>query len=81
MHRRVVSLKQTDVSEVHTAPIIALMMEAVRTSETSVYNETTRRYIPESCHLHTRHGENLKSHSLGLVIVFFLLLQWRFGPF
>jgi hypothetical protein len=29
---------------------IALIMEAVRTSETSVYfNETTRRYIPESC--------------------------------
>jgi hypothetical protein len=31
----------------------ALMMEAVRTSETSIYfNETTRRYIPEGCHLH-----------------------------
>jgi hypothetical protein len=28
-------------------------MEAVRTSETSVYyNETVRRYIPESSHLH-----------------------------
>jgi hypothetical protein len=28
-------------------------MEAVRTSETSVYfNETTRRYFPEGCHLH-----------------------------
>jgi hypothetical protein len=37
-------------------------MEAVRTSETSVYsNETTRRCIPESCHLHTRRRENLKS--------------------
>jgi hypothetical protein len=31
---------------------IDLMMEPVRTSETSVYfNETTRRYIPEGCHL------------------------------
>jgi hypothetical protein len=32
---------------------IALIMEAVRTSKTSVYsNETiTPRYIPESCHL------------------------------
>jgi hypothetical protein len=30
-----------------------LIMEAVRTSETSVYfNETTRRYNPEGCHLH-----------------------------
>jgi hypothetical protein len=28
------------------------MTEAVRTSETSLYsNETTRRYIPEGCHL------------------------------
>jgi hypothetical protein len=48
-------LEYTDVSEVHTASIIravtasmiALMMEAVRTSETSVYsNETIGRYIP-----------------------------------
>jgi hypothetical protein len=31
---------------------IALMMEAVRTSETLVYSsETTRRYIPEGSHL------------------------------
>jgi hypothetical protein len=30
---------------------ITLLMEAVRTSETSVYfHETTRHYIPESCH-------------------------------
>jgi hypothetical protein len=34
-------------------PIIALMMEAVRTSETSVnFNVTTRRYIPEDSKLH-----------------------------
>jgi hypothetical protein len=40
-----------------------LMMEAVRTSETSVnFYETTRRNIPEGCHLHTRRRENLKSH-------------------
>jgi hypothetical protein len=25
------------------------------------FNETTRRYIPESCHLHARRRENLKS--------------------
>jgi hypothetical protein len=31
--------------------------------ETSVYfYETTRRYIPESCHLQTRRRENLKCH-------------------
>jgi hypothetical protein len=41
---------------------IVLMMEAVRISETSVYShEITRRYIQESCHLHTRRSENLKS--------------------
>jgi hypothetical protein len=42
---------------------IALMMEAVRTSETSVnFNVTARRYIPEDSKLHTRCRENLKSH-------------------
>jgi hypothetical protein len=45
----------TDVSEEHTTSIIrtiTLMKEAVRTFETSVYfNESTRRYIPKTCHL------------------------------
>jgi hypothetical protein len=41
------------------------MMEAVRTSETSIYsNETTRRYIPEGSTLHTCHRDNLKSYKL-----------------
>jgi hypothetical protein len=38
------------------------MMESVRTSETAVYfNETTRHYVPEGCHLRTRRRENLQS--------------------
>jgi hypothetical protein len=38
-------------------------MEAVRTSETSVYNHFTRQYNPEdSSEHHTRRRENLKSH-------------------
>jgi hypothetical protein len=42
--------------------IIALMMEAVSTSETPVsFYETTRRNIPQDIHLHTRRRENLKS--------------------
>jgi hypothetical protein len=43
-------LKWTEVSEVRKASIIiALTMEAVHTSETSVhFNVTTRRYIPEN---------------------------------
>jgi hypothetical protein len=46
--------------------IIALMMEAVRTSETSVYfNENKWRHIPQG-YLHTRRRENLKSHVVEL---------------
>jgi hypothetical protein len=42
---------------------VALMMEAVNTSERSVnLYGTTRRNIPEGCHLHSRCRENLKSH-------------------
>jgi hypothetical protein len=41
------------------------MMEAVRTSETSVDNNFTRQYNPEdSSEHHTRHRENLKSHKI-----------------
>jgi hypothetical protein len=44
----------TDVSEVRTASIIrAVMLEELRTSETSANsNATTRRYIPENSKLH-----------------------------
>jgi hypothetical protein len=43
--------------------LIALMMEAVRTSETSLnFNVTTRRYIPDDSKLQTRRRENLESH-------------------
>jgi hypothetical protein len=39
------------------------MMEAARTSETSVDIQLrTRQYIPEDSELHTRRRENLKSH-------------------
>jgi hypothetical protein len=39
------------------------MMEAVRTSETSVENNFTRQYIPEDkSEHHTLRRENLKSH-------------------
>jgi hypothetical protein len=42
--------------------LIALMMEAARTSETSVDIQLrTRQYIPEDSELHTRRRENLKS--------------------
>jgi hypothetical protein len=41
------------------------------TTETSVYfNETTRRYIQEGCHFHTRRRENLKSHNFRSTAMF-----------
>jgi hypothetical protein len=71
-------------------------MEAVHTSETSVYSSaTTRRYIPEGSHLHTRRRENLKSHILLIVLLIAIDLyvvrlellgqlssrNWSFRPF
>jgi hypothetical protein len=42
-----------------------MMMEAARTSETSVDNYFARQYIPEDkSELHTRRRENLKSHKM-----------------
>jgi hypothetical protein len=52
-----------------TAPCraIALMMEAVNTSETSVnVYKTTRRNSPQDSHLRRRH-ENLKYHVGGII--------------
>jgi hypothetical protein len=66
MYCRVKQLS-TDVSDVRAASIIramiALMMEAARTSETSVDNCFTRQYIPEDkSERHTRRREDFKSH-------------------
>jgi hypothetical protein len=45
--------------------LIALMMEAVSTSEPSVnFYQTARHNNPGDSHLHTRRRENLKSHKL-----------------
>jgi hypothetical protein len=52
---------------------IALVMEAVRTSEMSVnIYLTTRQYIPEDSELHTRRHENLKSRifEVGFTAIF-----------
>jgi hypothetical protein len=44
---------------------VCLMMEAARTSETSVDNYFTRQYIPEdNSELRTLRRENLKSHNV-----------------
>jgi hypothetical protein len=53
----------TDISEVRTVSIVALTMEAARTSKTSIDIQLrTWQYIPEDSELHTRRCENLKSH-------------------
>jgi hypothetical protein len=44
---------------VHTASIITLMMKAVRTSETQVYSESTRRYIAEFFLIFTEAVDNI----------------------
>jgi hypothetical protein len=50
------------------------MMEAVRTSETSVDNHFTRQYNPEdSSEHHTRRRENLKSHKKIYLASIFIL--------
>jgi hypothetical protein len=54
--------------------MIALMMEAARTSETLVnLYQTTRCYNPEDSHLHTHRRENLKSYRLSSLT---LLITW-----
>jgi hypothetical protein len=46
------------------------MMEAARTSETSVDNHFTRQYNPEdSSEHHTRRRENFKSHTESYCII------------
>jgi hypothetical protein len=66
MFSRIIWYKFADVSDVIAASIIiTLMIEAARTSETSVnFCETTRRNIPEDRRLRIRRPENLKSHEV-----------------
>jgi hypothetical protein len=62
--RRVVWWKFTSVSEVLTVSIIALMMEAARTSETWVkIYQTALRYNPEDS-IFILGEEKLKSHKI-----------------
>jgi hypothetical protein len=41
-----------------------LKMEAIRSSETSVYNKPMQRHIPEDTIPHSHHCENLKSYTV-----------------
>jgi hypothetical protein len=60
------------------APIIALMMEAARTSETLAnFYQTTRRYNPEDSHLRTHRRENLKPYLYKSSLVLSVLVDER----
>jgi hypothetical protein len=55
--------------------LIAVMMEATSTSETSVnFYQTTRRNNPEDSHLHNRRRENLQSLQLHILEILILNL-------
>jgi hypothetical protein len=67
MYCRVLNWMSTDVSEVHAASITTLMMEAARTSETSVDVQLrTWQYIPEDSVLSHYIYSQLPSVSGGL---------------
>jgi hypothetical protein len=56
-------LDQNHLADDSLLGYIALMMEAVFTSETSIYfYETTWNYIPEGCHLHIKSLNHLISN-------------------
>jgi hypothetical protein len=67
--------KQVKVKQSRYTPWMdsSLMMEAVRTSETSVDNHLTWQYIPEdNSEHHTRRRENFKSHMYQYILNVFL---------
>jgi hypothetical protein len=69
----------TDVSEVLSAFIIDLMMEAERACENwEILYQTTRRYNPEDGHFYCRRRENLNLTSLGYcALCFRLMFEWE----
>jgi hypothetical protein len=61
------------------ADFSTLKMEMIRSSETSVYTESTRRHIPEDGIIHSHRRENHKSYlylfqsnEIGLIMLFYM---------
>jgi hypothetical protein len=74
---KMLELKYTILKSVWIFSVCCLMMEAVRTSETSInFYQTTQCNIPEGSHLHTNCHENLKSDLLMDDMLILLKIQY-----
>jgi hypothetical protein len=67
LHSRKIRERGTRVSRWLLADFSTLKMEAIRSSETSVYTICRRHHIPEDGILHSHRSENLKSYILDQV--------------